>query len=562
MKKRTISLLLAAACMMSLVLSGCGTSSNEPASSTAAPTSAPVETQPAAPAVVEELRIGTLNANDIFNTYLESDAFGKMNYNAFVAAPFWQTSITGEVEPYIVTNWTVSEDSTTITCDLALDQGITWHDGEPLTMEDILFTFDYGMNVRKNSYSRYVDHVDQVDDDTIDIVLKEPGAYQWLKLVAGFYYVQPKHVWEKVDSPSEYTGEDAVIGCGPYRFVSVDTDAQTSYYEAVDDYFKGELTVKKVSVRSFDGVDALVMALRNDEIDAMSSYGSPVPATMASSISGLDDVDPGMSDNTGNYMMMFGFRESPTDDLAIRKAVTLSLDYELLATAIGGEDAQVPGAGVIAPPNLGFDETLPTLTQDIEAAKAVLDEAGYVDVDGDGYRETPDGEALDLLLSPQNSASRKEIYLRVAEVMVQNLDAIGVRSHVDEQSANNEEYEDAMCKNGTYQVFILYCTPGMASQTSCYYYFIDNTIDGNWGTCDLPEFVEAYLNRQNAPDEETYVEATKLLQQINSEQYIAEALCWDKAYFPYRTDKYEGWTNYPGWGVINFETWYHLRPIA
>ena len=324
----------------------------------------------------------------------------------------------------------------------------------------------------------------------------------------------------------------------------------------------GDLTVKKVSVRSFDSVDGLVMALRNGEIDAMYSYGSPVPATMAASISGLDDVDPGMSDNTGNYMIMFGFRQSPTDELAIRKAVTLSLDYELLATAIGGEDAQVPGTGVIPPPNLGYDETLPTLTQDIEEAKAVLDEAGYVDVDGDGYREMPDGEALDLLISPQNSSTRKEIYLRVAEVMVQNLDAIGVRSHVDEQSANNEEYEDAMCKDGTYQIFILYCTPGMASQTSCYYYFIDNTIDGNWGTCDLPEFVDAYLNRLNAPDEETYVEGTKLLQKINSEQYIAEALCWDKAYFPYRTDKYEGWTNYPGWGVINNTTWYTLRPIG
>ena len=37
--------------------------------------------------------------------------------------------------------------------------------------------------------------------------------------------------------------------------------------------------------------------------------------------------------------------------------------------------------------------------------------------------------------------------------------------------------------------------------------------------------------------------------------------CWDKAYFPYRTDHYEGWTNFPGWGVINCETWYSLRPV-
>ena len=65
-----------------------------------------------------------------------------------MTAPFWQTGPNGEVEPFLVTDWTVSEDSTTITCDLALDQGITWHDGEPLTMDDVLFTFDYNINVR------------------------------------------------------------------------------------------------------------------------------------------------------------------------------------------------------------------------------------------------------------------------------------------------------------------------------------------------------------------------------------------------------------------------------
>ena len=184
-----------------------------------------------------------------------------------------------------------------------------------------------------------------------------------------------------------------------------------------------------------------------------------------------------------------------------------------------------------------------------------------LDVDGDGYREMPDGSPMDILVSPQNSSTRREVYLRIAEVMVQNLDAIGVKAHVDEQSITNEEYEDQLCKEGTYQIFICYCTSGMASQTSCYYYFIDNTLDGNWGTCDLPEFVEAYETRRQASDEKAYIEGTKLLQQINAEQYIGEALCWDKAYFPYRTDKYEGWTNYPGWGVINCETWYSLRPV-
>ena len=266
MKRRILALLLTGA--VALSAAGCSGASTE---ESPAPETAPAQTE-AASGVVEELRIGTTAANETFTTFVENDAFGKMCYNSFVTAPFWQTGADGEVEPFIVTDWTVSEDSTTITCDLALDQGITWHDGEPLTMEDVLFTFDYNINVRKSSYASYVDHAEQVDEDTISIVLKEPGAYQWLKMVAGFFYVQPKHIWENIDAPKDYRGEDAVIGCGPYRFVSVDQDAQTSYYEAVSDTYLGrEVTVKRVSVRSFDSNDALVMALRNGEIQTVAT---------------------------------------------------------------------------------------------------------------------------------------------------------------------------------------------------------------------------------------------------------------------------------------------------
>ena len=146
MKKQALSLFLAGALALSLF--GC---SAQPAAESA-PQSSPAETAGSSSAgVVEELHLGTTAANDTFTTFVESGAFGKMCYNSFVTAPFWQTGPNGEVEPFLVTDWTVSEDSTTITCDLALNQGITWHDGEPLTMDDVLFTFDYNINGRKSS---------------------------------------------------------------------------------------------------------------------------------------------------------------------------------------------------------------------------------------------------------------------------------------------------------------------------------------------------------------------------------------------------------------------------
>lgn len=512
--------------------------------------------------MVEELHLGTTAANDTFTTFVESGAFGKMCYNSFVTAPFWQTGPNGEVEPFLVTDWTVSEDSTTITCDLALDQGITWHDGEPLTMDDVLFTFDYNINVRKSSYGSYVDHAEQVDEDTIKVVLKEPGAYQWLKLVAGYFYVQPKHIWENIDAPKDYRGEDAVIGCGPYRFVSLDEDAQTSYYEAVSDTYLGrEVTVKKVSLRSFDSNDALVMALRNGEIDAMYSYASPIPATMASSITGVEHVDPGMSDNTGSYMIMFGFRKGPTDDLNFRKAVTLSLDYELLAATIGGEDGQVPGEGIISPAGIGYDDSLPKLVKDQEQAKAILEAAGYIDTDGDGWREQPDGTPMDVLVTPQYNATKAALYQRIAEIIVTNLGEVGVKCTLDEESIRNSDHEQQLRDDGAYEIYICYATQGVSFYKTPFLYMFNDDLS-MWGTCDLEDFDQAYNDMLNAQGDEDYVAKVKELQRIASEEVIGIALCWDTAYYPYRTDKYEGWTNFPGWGVINCETWYNLHPIG
>ena len=557
MKKQALSLFLAGALALSLF--GC---SAQPAAESA-PQSSPAETAGSSSAgVVEKLHLGTTAANDTFTTFVESGAFGKMCYNSFVTAPFWQTGPNGEVEPFLVADWTVSEDSTTITCDLALDQSITWHDGEPLTMDDVLFTFDYNINVRKSSYSSYVDHAEQVDEDTIKVVLKEPGAYQWLKLVAGYFYVQPKHIWENIDAPKDYRGEDAVIGCGPYQLVQVDEEAQTMHYEAVGETYMGRaLTVRSVTVRSYDSQDALVMALRTGEVDAMYDYSNPISPTMLPSISGVDGVDPGRGMNMGLFEILFGFHKQPTDDLEFRRAVRYALNYELLATTIGGEDGQVPGEGIISPAGIGYDDSLPKLVQDQEQAKAILEAAGYIDTDGDGWRERPDGTPMDVLVTPQYNATKAALYQRIAEIIVTNLGEVGVKCTLDEESIRNSDHEQQLRDDGAYEIYICYATQGVSFYKTPFLYMFNDDLS-MWGTCDLEDFDQAYNDMLNAQGDEDYVAKVKELQRIASEEVIGIALCWDTAYYPYRTDKYEGWTNFPGWGVINCETWYNLHPIG
>lgn len=557
--KRLASLLLAGA----LALTAAGCAGQNPAASTQSGPPEAVESGKSSVAYVEELRIGTTAAIDGANVMTENGIFGKLNYNAVVTAPFVVTDENGKVQPFFMTGWELSGDLNTITATFATDQGLTWHDGEPVTMDDVVFTFQYLID-RKSSYCSGLTGVEAVNETMATLTLTDGKAFTMLNSMANFVTLRPEHVWSKVEGEyAEYTGEDAAIGCGPYKLTGVDEEAQSMTLEAVSDTYMGqELTVRKLTVRTYDSHDALVMALRSGEVDAMYDYSNSLNATMVDSITGVEGLDPGMSDNPGNYQLVFGFNEQPTDDLIFRKAVRAALDYELLRVTIGGEDGQIPHAGIVAPPNKGFDGLLPELAQDVDEANALLDEGGYVDADGDGWRDMPDGSGLNVLITPQYNKTRQALYLRIAEVLKTNLEAVGVQTTMDEESVRNSDHATEVRKQGTYELYIGYTSPGVAMYDTAFMYMIGDNDNNRWGTCLLPEFVAAYEAKKTAGSYEAYNAAMKELQALADEQVVGLALCWDKAYFPYRTDHYEGWTNFPGWGVINYKTWFSTRPAV
>ena len=511
---------------------------------------------------VDLLRIGTTRSLDgSYNVMTEAGSFGKIVYNANVLAPFAVTDAQGVVQPFFMTGWELSDDLNTMTATFATDQGITWHDGEPVTMDDVLFTFNYLLS-KSSGYMPGLTSVEAVDDTTAVLTFTDGKAFCALNSMANFVQVKPEHIWSKVEGDySEYQGEDARIGCGPYRLAGVDEDAQILTFEATCDTYLGRpVTVRSFTLKSYDSADALVMALRSGEVDAMYNYSNSLDPTMAASITGVENLDPGMSDNTGNYQIVFGFNKQPTDDVAFRKAVRAALDYELLRSSVGGEDGEIPSTGVIAPPNKGFDETLPKLTQDVDEANRILDEAGYADVNGDGWREMPDGSEMNVLITPQYNQTRQALYLRIAEIMGSNLADVGINTTLDEESVRNSDYATEFRRSGEYELYIGYTSPGVAMYDTSFFYMAYNPNTTNpWGTCTLPEFAAAYEAKQAAGSYDEYNAAVVELQHVADEQVVGLAVCWDKAYFPYRTDKFEGWTNYPAWGVINWETWFTLH---
>lgn len=495
---------------------------------------------------VSMLRVGTQSGQTTFSAANSGSAFGRMNYNSFTQANLLQRDENGDIQPAFFQSWEFNEDATEMT--FTYPTNAFWHDGEPVTYDDIEFTL-FKLN---ELYNYGIEKVELIEEGTGKISFAAPVGIYYLNRMTITAPLLAKHVWEGQDVDT-YNGEDAAIGCGPYKFVSYDQDAQISYYEAVDNYYGGEVTVDQVSVKTYSGQEALVMALANNEIDCIYDYSNPVDVSLVETLLDDSSIDVGASDNIGTYYMTFGCGSAPFDNADFRGAIINAIDYTITAEVVNGSYGLVPSIGMIPPSNLGYDPELPAMEQNSELSNQLLDELGYADVDGDGYRETPEGEQMDLMVTVQSSV-RPEMFMRLYDVVSQDLAAVGIRTHIDEESLNNSDVLRERAQSGEYEIYMGICTSGAAPIQSVYMYVLQSSRLPA-GTCPGDEINEYYQKALAATTAEEYEECMKKVQELNASVYAGAALCWDKTFFPYRTDTMTGWTNFPAWGVINYKTW-------
>lgn len=513
------------------------------------------------PKHVANLVVGTTAANNTFNMTTQKDAFGRMNYNGLTQGNYVYRDANGDLQPYFFESYEISEDGTVL--DFTWHKGAIWHDGQPVTDEDIIFTFEYQRDVKKVGGLSNLVNIEITGENAARLTFSEPDVYYYLNTSCNnTACMYAKHIWEGVEDYSNYTGEDAAIGCGPYRLVSYDVDSQTSYYEAVpENAFLGEITVDAVTVQSYADQASLMMALANGEVDAYYTYASPIDATLIESFTGMDGLELGQSDFSGSYQMLFGCSRTPGDDVNFRQAIAYAIDYPTIAATTSGSYGKTPNRGVLNPACKGFDGSIAMLEYSPDTAGEMLDAAGYADADGDGWRDLPDGTAMDLAVVPQYS-SNMEVRSRIGEIICTSLKAVGVNCHIDEEAISNSEVWEDKITREDYDISITFCTSGVAAYSTAFRYMLAELREGDsgwhWGSYHSDALKDAFYAMTEAINDTQYLENVTRLQHMADEEMFAMTLAWQTAFFPYRTDRYEGWINYPSWGVIHAETWFTL----
>lgn len=317
----------------------------------------------------------------------------------------------------------VSEDALTYT--VKLKEGIKFHDGEKLTADDVVFTYNIPLNKDydgpRKSYFEALKSVEKVDDLTVRFNMKKVDAQ--FHTVGLSFGILPEHILK--DVPISELGEHEFntkkpIGSGPFKFVEW-KDGEYLKVEAFEDYYQGRPHLDTITLKFIPDTNSMLTQLQNRDIDFMA--GVP-PSDIETVKSFQDDIGIKVEEGLALQYNFFAgnLRNDLFKDKKVRQAITHAIDRETIINEVlegHGEIAHTPES----PLSWAYNEDVPQFDYDPEKAKKMLAEAGW-EPGSDGILEK-DGKKFSFeLKTNQGSKAREDIVV----VLQEQLKEVGIEA--------------------------------------------------------------------------------------------------------------------------------------
>ena len=335
--------------------------------------------------------------------------------------------------PKLAQTWEF-EDSLTIS--FSLNPGARWHDGTPVTAQDVAFTFDVYRNPSVNALARpRLDEIESVtirDSKTVVFQFSRYYQEQFFDAVHHMHII-PHHVLGTV-APEDLRSHAFTlepIGCGPYKLAGwrpgevVDLLADSTF-------FLGRPGVPRILWRSAAGPTAAIDELVANTVDFTHAVLEPSDVERIANESHLRLVE--YPSNT-YYHVAFNLRDPENPDLPhpllgdrnLRRAIVTTVDRSALIDGLVGEHG-LRSVGPVTPALWVWSEDLPEgLPCDTAQARMQFEQLGWHDTDGDGVLDR-DGRqlALELLVRPVASHTRGAVILQ------EQMRRLGIRVDIEE----------------------------------------------------------------------------------------------------------------------------------
>lgn len=330
-----------------------------------------------------------------------------------------------ELVPRVAESWEYSDDRRTLT--FRLRPGVRWHDGREVTAHDVVFTVEQVRDpaVENRTYPPLFDHLESVtalDDRTVQARYAKPTV----EMLEGWRVpLLPRHLAER--GADLLTGEYAShpVGCGPFRFLRY-RPGEEIVLEANDDYWDGRPRIDRLVFRIYPDQRTGYQALLAGDLDILVVTPDLWHEAQESGAEGLASLF--------YYRLnvwQIGWNQDGSNpyfaDPRVRRAMLLAADRErFIANVLHG--LARPAATSYHPDLIWTDAEVEPLPHDPEAARRLLDEAGWVDRDGDGVRER-DGRPFAFTL--MIFTSTQGINDHMAAWLQQSWAEIGVRAEIE-----------------------------------------------------------------------------------------------------------------------------------
>jgi peptide/nickel transport system substrate-binding protein len=326
--------------------------------------------------------------------------------------------------PSLAESWSASEDG--LTYEFVLRKGPTFHNGDPVTAEDVKFSFARYRGASRDVMSSRVASIDTPDPQHVVFHLKEawPDFLTFYASATGAGWIVPKKYVEKV-------GDDgylkAPIGAGPYKFVSFNPGVEL-VLEAYEGYWRKAPSVKRLVFRVIPDEATRLAALKGGEVDIVYS----IRGELADELRKTSGLTLKPVNTPAAFWLSFADQwdeKSPWHDERVRKAASLALDRDGINQALTLGFSKITGS--LIPQSFDMYWQPPAPVHDPAKAKQLLAEAGH-----------PNGFDAGALYCDSS-------YANVAEAVLNNLAEVGIRIGLRpiERAGFLKEWGDKKLKN-------------------------------------------------------------------------------------------------------------------
>ncbi|AEJ62059.1 ABC-type transporter, periplasmic subunit [Spirochaeta thermophila DSM 6578] len=437
------------------------------------------------------------------------------------------------------------------TYELKVRKGITWQDGKPLTAEDVKFTFELAkqQSVSLSTIWDWLAEIVKVDDYTLRFTFSDPRYQSWDNTL----YTQgivPKHIFEGKEDVANDANENPV-GSGAYKYYGHSEDRMI--WVRNEDWWATKLLGKKVApkyivdIRNSSNNVALGMVVKG-ELDLSNNFLPGIAALVKQGyVKTYYDGPPYMlSANTA--FLWLNLTKKPLNDPAFRRAIAFAIDTQkIVNVAYAGLVQASDPTGLLPTWSKYIDKNVVArygFKYDTAQAKKILADAGYKDVDGDGFVEAPDGSKIRLsVIVPFGWTD----WMESIKIVAEGCKAAGI--NVEPEYPDFGGYSDQLY-GGTFDMAINNFGSGLSNTPWTFYNWVfyhpisDNMPNGNFGRYNNQQIFDLVeqLNRVPTDDTEGMKAVISKIQEIQLKEMVAIPLWFNGLWAQFNTSV---WTNWP-----------------